>query len=48
MKHVSGGAELRIISKTRPSENAVREAPTLEDAFLLYFGENGGDEDAAV
>ena len=48
VKHVSGGAELRIISKTRPSENAVREAPTLEDAFLLYFGENGGDEDAAV
>ena len=48
VKHVSGGAELRIISKTRPSENAVREDPTLEDAFLLYFGENGGDEDAAV
>lgn len=48
VKHVSGGAELRIISKTRPSENAVREEPTLEDAFLLYFGENGGDEDAAV
>ena len=28
--------------------DAVLEEATLEDAFLLYFGENGGDEDAAV
>ncbi|MCM1499016.1 MAG: ABC transporter ATP-binding protein [Clostridium sp.] len=45
VKHVSGGVELRILSKTPPSESAVQEEPTLEDAFLLYFGEKAGDED---
>lgn len=44
VKHVSGGVELRILSKTPPSENAVREEATLEDAFLLYFGEKAGDD----
>lgn len=44
VKHVSGGAELRILSNTPPSENAVREEATLEDAFLLYFGEKAGGE----
>lgn len=44
VKHVSGGVELRILSKTPPSENAVREEATLEDAFLLYFGEKARDE----
>lgn len=44
VKHVSGGVELRILSKTPPSENAVREEATLEDAFLLYFGEKAGGE----
>ncbi len=48
VKHVSGGAELRILSKTPPSENAVREEPTLEDAFLLYFGQRAGDKDAEI
>lgn len=48
VKHVSGGAKLRIIAKTPPSANAVREEPTLEDAFLLYFGEKAGDEDAEM
>lgn len=48
VKHVSGGAELRILSKTPPTENAVREEATLEDAFLLYFGEKAGDEDAEM
>lgn len=48
VKHVSGGVELRIIAKTPPSANAVREEPTLEDAFLLYFGEKAGDEDAEM
>lgn len=48
VKHVSGGAELRILSKTPPSENAVREEATLEDAFLLYFGEKAGDEDVKM
>lgn len=48
VKHVSGGVELRILSKTPPAENAVREAATLEDAFLLYFGEKAGDEDGEI
>lgn len=44
-----GGAELRILSKTAPAEDAVRTDATLEDAFLLYFGEKAGDEiDAEV
>lgn len=44
VKTVSGGVELRILSKTPPSENAVREEASLEDAFLLYFGEKAGDK----
>lgn len=43
VKHVSGGVELRLLSEIPPSENAVREEATLEDAFLLYFGEKAGD-----
>lgn len=45
MKTVPGGAELRILSKVPPTEGAVREEATLEDAFLLYFGEKAGDKD---
>ena len=45
MKTVPGGAELRILSKVPPTERAVREEATLEDAFLLYFGEKAGDKD---
>ena len=43
IKTTSDGAELRILSKVPPTENAVREESTLEDAFLLYFGEKAGD-----
>lgn len=45
VKTVPGGAELRILSKVPPTEQAVREEATLEDAFLLYFGERAGDKD---
>lgn len=45
VKTVPGGAELRILSKEPPTEQAVREEATLEDAFLLYFGEKAGDID---
>lgn len=48
VKHVSGGTKLRILSKTPPVKNAVREDATLEDAFLLYFGEKAGDENVEV
>ncbi len=48
VKHVAGGVELRILSETPPAENAAREEATLEDAFLLYFGEKAGDENVEV
>ncbi len=44
IKTIADGAELRILSKTAPTEDAVRVDATLEDAFLLYFGEKAGDE----
>ena len=48
VKTVPGGAELRIISRNQPTENAVQVDATLEDVFLYYFGERAGDEDATV
>ena len=48
VKHVAGGAELRILSENPPAENAVLEEATLEDALLLYFGEKAGDENVEV
>lgn len=42
VKTIPGGAELRIVSGVKPTENAVEEPPTLEDVFLSYFGEKGG------
>lgn len=35
-----GGIELRVISKEKPSENAVSVKPTLEDFYLYYCGED--------
>ncbi len=37
------GAEVRILSSDKPSENAVPETATLEDLFLDYFGETADD-----
>ena len=37
------GAELRIISSEKPLPDAVIADPVLEDVFLYYFGEKGGD-----
>lgn len=45
VKTMSQKAQLRILSKRPPAEDAVREEATLEDAFLLYFGERMGDKD---
>lgn len=42
------GAELRILSQEKPFPNAVLEQPKLEDAFLYYFGEKAGEEDAVI
>ena len=44
VKTVPGGAELRILAKRSPAEGAVMEEATLEDAFLLYFGEKAVEE----
>lgn len=44
IKTIPEGAELRIISKTAPVRNAIRQDVTLEDAFLLYFGEKAGED----
>lgn len=48
VKTVPGGAELRILSATPPSANAVEEAATLEDVFLYYFGERAGEEHSTL
>ena len=48
VKTVPGGAELRIVSKGKPSQDAVPVEATLEDVFLCYFGERAGDSDGAV
>ncbi len=41
----SGGnfTELRVISPVPPLESAIPVEPALEDLFLYYFGEKGGD-----
>lgn len=44
MKSQPNGVELRIISPVQPVANAVCINPTLEDAFLYYFGEKDDDK----
>lgn len=48
IKSESHRVELRIISKEKPSPDAVREEATLEDVFLYYFGEKAGADDAVI
>ena len=48
VKNIPGGAELRIISRKQPTENAVQVDATLEDVFLYYFGERAGEDDDSV
>lgn len=43
VKTLPEGAELRILSSKKPSENAILETATLEDLFLAYFGESSGE-----
>lgn len=40
-KHGAEGVEMRIISEKKPAVGAILQEPTLEDAFLCYFGESG-------
>lgn len=44
MKSENHGVTLRMISKEKPWETAVCVHPSLEDVFLYYFGEQGGNE----
>lgn len=48
IKTVPSGAELRIVSRKQPTENAIQVDATLEDVFLYYFGERAGDDDGTV
>lgn len=43
-KHGAEGVEMRIISEKKPAVGAILQEPTLEDAFLCYFGESGERE----
>ena len=48
MKTTPEGAELRIVSAEQPTDNAVKVQPTLEDVFLSYFGQRGGEDNASL
>ena len=48
VKTLPNGAELRIVSANRPTENAVEETATLEDVFLSYFGEKGESDNGSI
>ena len=48
VKTTPEGAELRIVSAEQPTDDAVQVVPTLEDVFLRYFGQRGGETDGAV
>ncbi len=48
VKTSPGGGELRALSLRQPTADAVEVAPNLEDAFLYYFGESGGEDDDTV
>ncbi len=48
MKAEGRTALLRVISPIAPTEEAIPVEPTLEDVFLYYFGETGGEEDGTI
>ena len=48
MKSETNQVMLRIISREKPVEHAMRVEASLEDVFLYYFGEKAGDEHAAL
>lgn len=48
VKTTPGGGELRVLSATRPTAEAVEMAPNLEDAFLYHFGESAGETDGTL
>lgn len=48
MRSESYGVELRILSDRKPAPDARSVEPSLEDVFLYYFGEEAGEENAAI
>lgn len=48
IKTTPEGAELRIVAPVKPTPEAIRETPTLEDVFLYHFGETGGEQDVTL
>lgn len=48
MKSIPHGVELRIISLEQPHETAYCVRPSLEDAFLYYFGEKVGADNGII
>lgn len=44
IKTMYDSVEIKILSKEPPTNDAIKENATLEDAFLLYFGKKAGDE----
>ena len=48
VKTTPEGAELRIVSAEQPTDDTVRVQPTLEDVFLSYFGQRGGEDNASL
>ena len=43
MKADTQGVQVRVIAGEKPAEYAKEAVPSLEDAFLYYFGEEAGD-----
>lgn len=48
VKTLPQGTQLRILAQQPPAPGAVEETMTLEDLFLCYFGETGGDDHGEV
>lgn len=48
VKTLPQGTQLRILAQQPPVPEAVEETMTLEDLFLCYFGETGGDTHGEV
>ncbi|MCH5325464.1 MAG: ABC transporter ATP-binding protein [Eubacterium sp.] len=48
IRHVDGMAKMRIVSETKPCDDAEPTEPNLEDLYLYYFKENSEDEIAEI
>lgn len=48
IKTTPEGARLRVVSKEQPTESSIQLVPTLEDVFLCYFGQRGGENHGEV